>query len=349
MYEPKYIISDEILNKISEIEAIRSRVFESRILPTREAEMRYRATVEATHSSTSIEGNPLNIRQVDAILSDKPLLTRNEYAKIEVKNYKKALDYIAKYEEKEITIDAILEIHSILTNGLLDETRSGKWRKNQVYIENQNGEVVYTAIDAKNVPEKICNLISWVNTNIAKIHPIIIAALLHHEFVSIHPFADGNGRTARAITALFLKTVFYDFRGSLVLDSYYSIDKSAYYRALHNSQGTDYDSVRDSDLSCWIEYFIEGFLASARVLDAEVKLLSSTVSAGKIRDKFSRDEIDLISYVAQFGSIDISEAEDVLSATPRRTIQRILKGLVDRKIFIVEGDARNTKYRIKKK
>lgn len=348
MYEPNYTISDEVLNRISEIEAIRSRVSGSHILPTREAEMRYRATVEATHSSTSIEGNPLNIKQVGVVLSGKPLLTRNEYAEIEVKNYKNALDYIAKYKLLKIDAETILKIHKILTDKLLDNTRSGRWRKNPVYIENQDGKIIYTAVGPEGVPRKIDNLISWLRDNSSQIHPVIVAALLHHELVSIHPFADGNGRTARALTTLFLKIASYDFRGSLVLDSFYSTDRVAYYKALHDSQGANFGASRKADLTSWIEYFTEGFLTSARVLETEVKLLASAVEIGKEQARFSEDEIDLISYATQFGAIDISDAEEILPDTPRRTLQRIIKGLVDKGVFITNGNARNTKYSIKK-
>ncbi len=347
MYQPKYSISDKILKNIAEIEEIRTRISDSYILPTREAEMRYRATVEATHSSTSIEGNPLNAEQIKAVLSGKPLLVRNEYAKIEVKNYKKALDYISKYNLSTITADTILTVHKILTKRLLDETRSGKWRKNPVYIEDQDGNTVYTAVEAKYVSEKINDLISWLHVNTLNIHPVIIAALLHHELVTIHPFADGNGRTARIITALFLKTALYDFRSSLVLDSYYSTDRPAYYQALHNTQGPTFNSTRQFDLSAWLEYFVEGFLVSAKVLETEVKLLSSAIQPNKFKTKLSRDEIDLISYVSQFGSIDISEAMGILPNISRRTIQRILKNLVDDNIFISVGNAKGTKYHIK--
>ncbi len=88
MYTPHYHITNSILDSLTQIEAIRSRVASSYIVPEREIELRYRATVEATHSSTSIEGNPLNIKQVEKILSDKTPLTRHQYAEIEVKNCK---------------------------------------------------------------------------------------------------------------------------------------------------------------------------------------------------------------------------------------------------------------------
>jgi len=94
VYKPNYTITDELLGIIAEIERYRTKMADSVILPEREIEMRYRATVEASHSSTSIEGNPLSLKQVEAVLSGKARLTRHQYAETEVKNYKRALDFI---------------------------------------------------------------------------------------------------------------------------------------------------------------------------------------------------------------------------------------------------------------
>jgi len=347
MYEPTYHISNELLNKIAQIEALRSQVNASYILPEREIEMRYRATVEATHSSTSIEGNPLNMKQVGKVLSEKQPLTRRQYAETEVKNYKKAIDFIDKRKltGEKLTTKDILEAHKIITTGILDdETKEGAWRKNPIYIENQNGEVIYDGPSAAIAPKEVEKLLAWLNGESYNIHPIIAAAILHYQFVSIHPFADGNGRTTRILTMLYLGLRDYDFRGSLVLDSYYSIDKKAYYGALHEVQGATYNSAIEANLGPWINYFSDGFLSSVTVLSAEVTLLSSLAKNAPTGQKISREEADLLSYIRQFGSIALSEAEGVLPNTPRRTIQRKLKSLVDAGYISAKGTTNGTKY-----
>ncbi len=346
MYEPKYTITDDILNIISQIEAIRTQVGAFHILPEREVELRYRATVEATHSSTSIEGNPLNLQQVERALSEKTTLGRHQYYEIEVRNYKSALNYIERRKnapEQPISTDDILTIHRILTKDLLDTYRSGVWRKNPVYIENQDGQKVYDAVATEQVGAKIAELLSWANQKSYGIHPVIASAILHFQFVSIHPFADGNGRTSRVLTMLYLGMRDYDFRGSLVLDSYYSTDKAAYYDSL-SAQGDNYLSRELSNLSPWIRYFADGFLASAKVLRAEVALIATAVNRNIPRTKITRDEMDILSYIQQFGSITISEAEGVLERIPRRTIQRKLKNLVDEGLIRTEGSTNDVRY-----
>jgi Fic family protein len=347
MYMPNYQISDALLNKIAQIEALRLQISSSYILPEREAELRYRASVEATHSSTSIEGNPLTIKQVDQLLSSAEPLTRHIYAEVEVRNYKKALDFIDRRKKKafKITTNDVLKIHKITASGLLPESKTGAWRKNPVYIANENDKAVYTAPPAAAAPGETQKLLDWLNEKSHVIHPVIAAAILHFQFVSIHPFADGNGRTTRLLTYLYLGLRDYDLRGSLVLDTFYNTDKSGYYQALQN-QGKNYRARAGikADLTPWIDYFADGFLSSAKVLAVEVTLLAKYAENLPKKPKLSREEADLLSYIQQFGSITISEAEEILAGVPRRTVQRRLKTLVDAGYIIAKGKSSDRVY-----
>jgi Fic family protein len=351
MYNPDFQITNNLLNVIAQIETVRTKIDTSYILPEREIAMRYRATVEATHSSTSIEGNPLNIKQVEKTLSGETSLTRHQYAKIEVRNYKKAIDFInkRKLSDKRMTSKDILTVHRIITERLLDDSRAGHWRKNPVYIENQDGQVIYDAADVKDVKKEVEQLLNWLNSDSYDIHPVIASAVFHIQFVSIHPFADGNGRSTRALTMLYLALRGYDFRSALVLDSYYATNKKAYYNALREVQGKNYESARNACLDSWIRYFADGFLVSANVLAAEVALLSSVVRDTSLNRKISRDEADILSYLQQFGSLSISDAEDILRDVSRRTIQRRLKDLVDAGYIQLKGETHDAKYIIANK
>lgn len=347
MYTPTYTISDELLRKVAEIESLRTQVDGSYILPEREVEMRHRASIEATHSSTSIEGNPLNLKQVEEVLIDSRQLTRHQYAELEVKNYKKALDFIEKrkYMKKPVSLNDILAIHKIATDKLLPASKVGQLRKNPIYITDQNDKTVYDGPEAAILSQEIVGLLKWLR-NADGIHPVIIAGILHFHFVSIHPLADGNGRTTRLLTSLYLGLKDYDFRSSLVLESYYSVDKQAYYDAL--SLAKDYEGRKMAILNPWLDYFVDGFLSSARVLAIEVNALSG-LAEGVDRVKISKTESDILSYAKQFGSISVAEAEDILVGISKRTIQRRLIKLVNDGYLVIKGDARNTKYTWKNK
>ena len=346
MYQPIYQITNELLNKITHIEKLHTQIKSSHILPERELEMRYRATVEAAHSSTSIEGNPLTIKQVDQVLSNKKPLTRHQYAEIEVRNYSQALAFIDKRKttNKKLRVKDILDIHKIVAQDLLENEKTGFWRTNPVYIEDHHGKAVYSGALPKIVPQEVEKLLQWLNTQASELHPIIAAAILHFQFISIHPFADGNGRTTRLLTSLYLGLRHYDFRSSLVLDSYYAADRKEYYHALQTVSGNNYNIAKKAELSSWINYFTNGFLSSATVLASEVTLITRFSADMAVMRKISRDGTDLLSYIQQFGSITLSEATSVLPNVPRRTVQRRLKELIDSGYIRSEGMTNNIRY-----
>lgn len=345
MYEPKYQITDHILNLISEIEGFRSRTNACRILPEREVELRYRSTVEATHSSTSIEGNPLSLKQVRHALHNKNPLTRRRYAEIEVRNYRAALGWVdrRKAEHRPISVEDILTLHGLISKNLLTSDREGAWRKYPVVLEDQlTGNINYEGAPVAEVPTLVGQLVTWLSQRANSLHPVVAAAILHYQLLAIHPFADANGRTTRALTSLYLGLRNYDFRGAIVLDSYYSSDRSAYYGAL-SAQGKTFLEAERTDLTPWITYFAEGFLSSARILSAETTILSS-LAQNPDTSTISRDEMELLNYIEQFGAITISEAEEILWDDTRRTIQRKLSHLVELGYLRKEGSTRNAKY-----
>jgi Fic family protein len=342
MYKPIYTISDELLRKIAEIEGYRTKVDSSYILPEREIEMRYRATVEATHSSTSIEGNPLTIKQVEKVLAGDKQLTRRQYAELEVKNYKRALDEAARrsLSKQPISLQDVLSVHGTVVSQLLPAEKVGNLRKNPVYIEDQDEKLRYTGPAPEILNNEIDELLAWIDAS-EHIHPVIAAAILHFHFVSIHPFADGNGRTTRILTDLYLSLRDYDFKGSLVLDTYYSLEKQAYYDALDISD--NYMGRKSASLDSWIHYFADGFLSAAKILSIEVTVLSGLAS-GVQRIKLAQSEVDLLSYAKQFGQITLVEAESIVVNVSKRTIQRKLMKLVNDGYLVVKGNARDTKY-----
>lgn len=344
-YVPQYTINEKIKNNLQDIEKLKNNIRGNHILPEAEASIRLRASVESIHSSTSIEGNPLNANEVRAVITSDKILSKEEYAEIEVQNYKNALDYIDKrrHSSPDVTLDDILELHRIITDRLLDKTRNGRIRKNPAYIENQDHEILYAAIDAEKVEDALNELIDWINKSQFSIHPAIIAAVIHFRMAAIHPFSDGNGRTARALTSLFLALSQYDCNGALVLDSYYASDRKAYYAILQLLCGENYAFSVKSDLTPWLEYFTDGFLTSLHVLDAEIRMINLAV-VDKDATLLDREDQDIISYVSKFGSISISDAEEILPEVSRRSVQRKLRQLVDNGYLAMVGEARDARY-----
>lgn len=349
MLKPIFTISPEINSRIAEIERIKTLVDHSNILPELEINLRFRATVDAIHSSTTIEGNPLNKDQVEKVLKGK-LITAPEYAIQEVVNYKKALDWIDKRSQlrKQICKKDILQLHQLTMNNLLPSEKIGNWRPGKVYIvdEIDNKEIIqYTGPIARNISQLIDHLLQWLkDQSNGNLHPVLVAGILHFVFVSIHPFSDGNGRVTRLLVLMYLRQNEYGFRNALTPDSYYLQHRLQYYKAL--SLGKTYATRIKADLTPFLDYFTKGFLEVVQKLQQDITAASNT-AASKSPIRLSQNEIAILDYTRRFRSITVQDVIDAFNL-PKRTAQRRLQGLVDKKILKQEGQARATRYIIRK-
>jgi Fic family protein len=343
MYNPKLSLTNDISNFLIEIEKLKQKIDIAKILPQQVVRLKHRATVDSTYYSTTIEGNPLNRNQVEQVLSGK--LTTQEYAVIEVANYKKALDWINKEYKKDESISTkiALYLHELVTNNLLPEKKVGRVRTGPIYIvdiEDKKEILRYEGPNPDKVSMLLDELFDWLSSE-KKLHPIIKSAILHYEFVSIHPFSDGNGRVTRLLTKLFLDVVDYDFKGGLTLDSYYLENRLRYYEELN--QALDYPAQRKADLTDWIHFFLKGFLVNVEKLANEVMILSSVDQNIKI--DFTQEDITILDYIASFGSISSGEVVEMLNIN-ERTAQRRIKRLIENKVLKRKGEARNIRYEL---
>ncbi len=348
MFKPKFTITPAINTTIAEIEKLKTIVDQATILPELEVQLRFRATVEAVHSSTSIEGNPLNQLEVQKLLQGDAI-TAPDYALKEVLNYKQALDWLNEKTTKKrfLSSKEVLKLHSLVMDGLLPKKKTGMWRLGPIYVVDEvNGKeiVQYTGPDAEKLPQLIESFLKWVQVQQkTKLHPVLLAGLIHYIFVSIHPFSDGNGRTTRLLVSQYLKSANYNFRDSLSLDAYYLQHRTSYYQAL--SLGQDFDSRMYADITPFLDFFVNGFLKSAQTLSKYIQSEKMLDDQGNPL-RLNQEEFQLLDYVYQFGSIRLTEAEDILS-TAKRTTQRRLMSLVDKQILKIKGKGPATKYILK--
>jgi len=201
MFHPNFTRTDRIINYIAKIAAAREVILNAAILPQREMKLRKDAILKMAHHSTSIEGNPLSIEEVSALIRGEDVAAR-EVDKKEVLNYIRVLEYIDDLGEKgldRITEKNILEIHRLNTLGILQKDQCGKYRKVPVVVANNaTGEVIFRPPGVEKVPEQMKEFVLWLNDiESREMHPVLVAGVAHYEFVRIHPFVDGNGRTAR--------------------------------------------------------------------------------------------------------------------------------------------------------
>ncbi|KKS71052.1 hypothetical protein A3A14_02805 [Candidatus Daviesbacteria bacterium RIFCSPLOWO2_01_FULL_43_38] len=346
MYKPKFTVTSQILTSISEIAEIKSIVERSRVLPLNEAQLRREAISRMAHTSTSIEGNKLAQYQVDKVLSGMSV-NADEKSILEVKNYQAALvqmDKIAKVSQV-LNIGQVLEIHKFLMNGLVAEEKRGHFRKGAIYVVDDLGDgreqLRYEGPPATKVPHLINELLKWlVLAKKEDLHPVLISSIFHVQFVTIHPFTDGNGRIARLLTALILYQSGWDFRKIIVLEDFYNQDRQAYYNALNIVQGNKYHE--GEDLTPWVEYFIEGFLVEARQVNEKIALMGfGKVSEAAEQIFLDRDEIQIMDFLATTGRITSQDVREILGVA-KRTAQLKLKNLTDKGLLKSQGSGPST-------
>lgn len=349
MFDPKYTVSNKIVNQLSEIAEIKALVTRSTLLPEREVFLRRAALIKMAHTSTSIEGNQLKEYQVAQVAGGKKIKAEERQIK-EVKNYLLALRELDKLSQSkdDFRADDILKIHRIVVDGLVDKEKVGVFRSKPVYIvnilPNKKEEVAYTPPLAKYVPILIENLIDWLKKN-KDMHPVIRAGLFHYQFETIHPFTDGNGRTGRLMTLLHLYQSKFDLKKILVLEDYYNRNREAYYRALQT--GKTYKIRQGVNLTGWLEYYVAGFLDEAKKVQDQVLSLSVMGAVQATRNTLDKDELQIVDFVVTMGQITSSDVIDILGV-PKRTAQSKLKNLEDIKVLQKAGAGPSTYYIIRK-
>ncbi|MBI2436609.1 MAG: Fic family protein [Candidatus Magasanikbacteria bacterium] len=348
MFNPKYKHTNKILCDLTAIAEAKGIIDRAKILPQQELRLRRQAIIRMTHHSTEIEGNKLNIQQVEALYAKKKVdaADRDIY---EVKNYLNALKYIEKIvdEKKPNTEKVILKIHKLVIDKTLTPQYCGHYRTGPIYVVRHRfgmpQETLYTGPDAKKVPQLMKDFVAWLKESEKKeINPIIVAAISHMEIAAIHPFNDGNGRTARALATLILYQRGYDFCRLFALEDYYNTDRPSYYKAIN--LGATYNERR-TDLTSWLEYFINGFKKEIYEVKNKILPLSSRKMNGKIKSQIylMPEQLKIIDFLDQVGRISVKDVEDILSC-PRRTAQLHLQKLKKIKIIKATGKGKTTAY-----
>lgn len=351
MFIPKYTINSRILSNITEIVEIKAVIERSRVLPLNEAQLRRQAILRMAHTSTSIEGNKLAQFEVGKVIEGKTVRASQKDI-LEVENYYKALQFLDKLSKvkHDITFEEILHLHKTVIEGLVDKEKVGKFRPSDVYVLDDLGDgreiLRFKAPNALKVRALINDLLSWLKkSKKEQVHPIIRAAILHLEFVSIHPFTDGNGRVTRLLTQLQLYREGWDFRKILVLEDYYNKDRKSYYNAENAVQGQSYQ--KNADFTSWIEYFTNGFLVEARKAVEQIQ----SIGFGKVSKKseqifLDKDEIQIMDFLSTTGRITSEDVMDILGIA-KRTAQLKLKKLVDNGLLKRHGSTTAIFYTIK--
>ena len=186
----------------------------------------------------------------------------------------------------------------------------------------------------------IMELVDWLN-RAKETHPVLVSGVAQFQFVHVHPFLDGNGRTSRLLSTLCLYRAGYDFNRLFTISEYYDRDRPSFYRAIQ--------SVRESgmDMTGWLEYYVEGLttqLAEVRQRGEQAIRRDVLVKQYGLSDRQGR----AIKHILEHGSLNIQEFERLCPDVNRRTLQRDLKAMVNEGVLLSEGATNQLIYRIKR-
>ncbi len=260
IWSPEYKISTKIAKALMEIEAAKTVVENTYLPPSVEAELRHRARVRSTHYSTRIEGNRLSLKEAEAVIEKKRTHFHGRERDVkEVRNYWDALLKVEEWasNKMDLTEDLIKKLHAVVERS--KRAKPTPYRDGQNAIrDSASGAIVYLPPEAKDVSKLMSEMVRWVRKAEKENIPVpVIAALLHYQFVTIHPYYDGNGRTARLLATFILQRDGYGLNGFFSVEEHHARDLSVYYKSLTVHQHHNYYEGRaDVDLTSWVQYFI---------------------------------------------------------------------------------------------
>ncbi|HUW24877.1 MAG TPA: Fic family protein [Patescibacteria group bacterium] len=361
MYRPKYTITNKVLQNIGVIEACREVVDNAPLIPSYEKQFREEAALSTIHHGTHIEGNELSFTQAENVLEGKEVVAgeRDIQEVINYRNVLKYLDEVLRKEKKRkdegfaYSEKHILKIHALAMDKILSEEQRGKFRKVQVILRNaQTGEVVFRPPPAPEVPFLIEEFLKWLNSKEGReANPVLRSAAAHYVISSVHPFTDGDGRTARGLATLILFAEGYDIKKLFSLEEYFDKNAYNYYDALRQTDLTNEADFEERDLTGWLEFFTKALAAELTQIKDKIRRVSLD---GKIKEKLGGKQIALndrqmkiMEYIEARGQATMRELKPLLPMISEDTVLRELYTLMKQKLIKKKGSRKAAHYVIR--
>lgn len=349
MFTPKYTITHTILKHIGTIEAAREVIMHAPLVPLYEKKFRQEALLRTVHHGTHVEGNPLNIQEVKEVLSGEWVRARNRDIQ-EIINYRSAIACIDAFpQDAQINLGTVLNIHRLTTANVLPKSQCGSLRGASVLVRNSwTGQTTYTPPPAREVRTQLEDFLRWLHGVESKsVHPVLKAGITHYSIVRIHPFTDGNGRTARAVATLSLFKDGYDIKKFFSLEEYFDRDAPRYYQALQSASIQLVVSESERDVTDWLEYFTEGVAQELSHIKERVQRLSQDVRMRKRvggQIGLSDRQMKLVEFIEDHGSISNTDWRKLFPIVSDDTILRDLKDLIKKQVVRKRGRTKAAVY-----
>jgi len=342
MFKPNFRYTNTIVKNLTHIAGAQAVIANAPLIPKWQVSLRQEALIQSAHSSTAIEGNPLTLDEVSELAAGREIMV-NRKDKQEVLNYLEALERIPEFAKKRPLKESdLLKIHKLVVKDTLDFTDDeGTFRNRQVVVRNRaTGRVTFMPPETEEVLLLVDDFLKWFKSSDAvELDPVLHAGITHYEIVRIHPFIDGNGRTARIMASLVFYIRGFDVKRFFAFDDYYDNDRKAYYDALKTVD------PKKRNLTAWLEYFSEGVAVSVEAIRKRVIGLSKDIKILKQKEQIglSGKQMMIVERIIIKGSITNREARELFGISDEG-IRKEIKKLIESGVLSKVGEGRSTHY-----
>jgi Fic family protein len=339
MFIPRFIITPAITRDIEAIGSVFGYFHAVQLPEGYKKELISKVTAETIHASTAIEGNTLTEKQVEEVLNGETIHAEDQDIK-EIINYNNALEYVEKLtnDKKEliITKKLIKEINNLVLKGI--QNTAGEYRTGQVRVGD------YLPPEHSQIPSLMTEFIQWLkDPQPANLSPILYTGIAHYQFVAIHPFIDGNGRSTRILTTLMLAQSGYNMISFFALESYYNRNRKAYYEALNSADKYRIDG--EPDLTLWLEYYVRGMLIEAERAKSRIEELLEKSTKLQQKEWLNDNQIKILQFIKEKGTVKTGDLLDVTTLS-KEGIYKTLQKLVQLSLLQKIGKNKGTQYTI---
>ena len=331
-YQPQFTITPALLARVEAIAALRERIQGAAVqvawIPALQKDTRARNA----HSSTAIEGNPLTLEQVRAVEAGEALPVPARIRR-EVVNYFAALRHIEQQAaKKRLAHEDVLRLHGIVAGEVMDQGEAGRYRTLRVRVGT------YVPPPPEQVSGLMLEFLEWWNDDAPVLSPVLSSAIVHYRFEAIHPFADGNGRTGRALALWELYRRGFDSHHIFSVDEFYWEDRPRYYAALQavRRQG--------DDLTSWLEYSAEGLQQTLERAWQRIQQFSASASRARLVLRPKQEQ--LLQLLRSRGGLSPREIWDGLAISKQGAMD-LIRPLLKARLIKRVGTLKHGRYVLK--
>ena len=342
-FDPVFSITPKIASALMRIEGLKEAVRNLPVTPWVLKTLRETARLTSTHYSTQIEGNRLSQKEVEEVIEKGSHFAGRQSDEKEIKGYYSALEWLEKNIKKPITEETIKMIHALVEGEGRNKVSLSPYRDGQNVIkDSKSGAIIYMPPEAEDVPALMKELVEWLKANKAELPCPILGAITHYQFATIHPYYDGNGRTARLLTTLVLYQGGYDLKGIYSLEEYYARNLRGYYEAISRGDSHNYYLGRaEADITPWIEYFILGMSEAFEHIKTRAEEAQSIGARDKseLLRRLTPKQRKVLTLFTEQAAITAKDVEKLFDFSDRAS--RLLCNTLVKEGFLVIADRAN--------